>query len=219
MTLLSHHAHIFIGNPRTSKERIFEYLRDEGVDTESQNIYVQETGVFTIGQARELKRFVSQKSTNGQDLFVLILTENFSFQAQHALLKTLEEPKKGVCILFVTPRVHTLLSTLRSRVQLHYLTVSKSISPIDVSVFKNTHVGERIAMVNSYLQKVKNEESENVRHEVHYFLNAYEEKLYEEKKIEKNIKEFEVLFFVKEYITDQGSSVKQLLEHLALMKG
>lgn len=217
MTLLSHHAHIFIGDPKTSKEVVFEYFKKEGIDFHAEvNQYVQETNVFTIEDARNLKRFVSEKSLNGGQSFVVVFTENFSHPAQHALLKTLEEPGFGLCIVFVTPREHTLLSTLKSRVLLHYLEVQKIPSPIPPSIFEKANTAKKISLVDEYLKKVKNDDSQDIKREVTNFLNAYEEYLHENGGVQKYIFQFEAIFFAKEYLHDQGSSAKQLLEYIAL---
>jgi len=217
MTFLSHHAHIFIGDPKTSKEVVFEYFKKEGVDFELEsNQYIQETNVFTIEDARNLKRFVSEKSLDGGRMFVIIFTENFSHPAQHALLKTLEEPGNGVFVVFVTPREHTLLATLKSRALLHYLEVQKIPSPISVSIFQKANPAKKLQLVDEYLKKVKNDDTQDIKREVTHFLNAYEELLHEEGGVKKNISQFDAIFFAKEYLHDQGSSVKQLLEYLAL---
>lgn len=216
MTFLSHHAHICIGDPKTSKEVIFEYFKKDGINIETEtNQYIQETNVFTIEDARNLKRFVSQKSSDGGRTFVIIFTENFSHPAQHALLKTLEEPGEKIYIVFVTPREHTLLLTLRSRVLIHYLQAKEILSPIDISTFKKATPAKKLACIDEFLKKVKHDDSGDVKREVVYFLDSYEKVLYQDG-VQNNIDKLEAVFFVKEYLHDQGSSVKQLLEYLAL---
>lgn len=217
MTILSHHAHIFIGDPKTSKDVVFEYFEKEGVNFETEtNQYIQETNVFTIEDARNLKRFVSEKSNDGGRTFVLIFTENFSHPAQHALLKTLEEPGEGIHIVFVTPREHTLLPTLKSRVLVHYLESHDLPSPINVSIFQKAKPAKKVALIDEYLKKVKGDDSGDIKREITNFLNAYESLLHKNSKLESQVKTFDAIFFAKEYLHDQGSSVKQLLEYVAL---
>lgn len=216
MTILSHHAHIFIGDPKHSKQKVFDFFEHEGIDLSAEKYFLQETNVFTIEDARELKRFVSEKTGEENRVYVLIFTENFSHPAQHALLKTLEEPNKKICICFVAPREHTLLATLKSRVHTHYLQKSEIPSPIDVGIFLKSNKAKRLTLVDNFLKKIKEEDDENLRREAGLFLDAYESALHKTKKLAEFQKQFDAIFFAKEYIHDQGSSAKQLLEYVAL---
>lgn len=222
MTNLSrHHAHIFIGEASTQNNSIvLDYLNQSGLDGEQANLYPFSMELFTIDHARELKQLVSEKSQDGKKIVVLIQTSQFSHPAQHALLKTLEEPQKGVIIIFITPREHLLLPTLKSRVLIHYLASSELVTPIDIKLFEKGNVAKRLKLVDDYLQKIKDDESlhETSRRDALAFLHAYESYLYDLGTLEKRKKEYEAIFFAKEYLSDQGSSVKQLLEYVALVK-
>jgi DNA polymerase III delta prime subunit len=221
MTFRNHHAHIFIGNPESSKDIVLEYLSDEGITPDTSDFHLYELSIFTIDDARELKRLVSQKAKQEGNLVVVVFTENFSHPAQHALLKTLEEPHAGVIIIFVTPREHVLLPTLRSRVMTHYLSPTELVSPIDVKLFEHASIPKKLSLIDDYLKKIKDDEAlhETSRRDALYFLHAYESYLHQNFKVAQKQKEFTAIFFAKEYLHDQGSSVKQLLEYVALIKG
>lgn len=221
MTLQNHHAHIFIGEPNEhSRSVVLGYLETAELGREESDFHIQTMETFTIDDARALKQLVSQKSQSHLKLVVLIETAHFSHQAQHALLKTLEEPHVGVTIIFITPHEHLLLPTLKSRVVVHYLAKSEIISPIDVKIFERVSVGKRLQMVDEYLKKIKDDENlhETSRRDALSFLHAYESHLYSTGELSKRHKEYEAIFFAKEYLSDQGSSVKQLLEYVALVK-
>lgn len=219
--LANHHAHIFIGEVNNHNNTIvLDYLTESGLGGEQTNLYPFSMELFTIDHARELKQLVSEKSQDGKQIVVLIQTSQFSHPAQHALLKTLEEPHKGVTIIFITPREHLLLPTLKSRVLIHYMTPSELVTPIDVKLFEKGNVAKRLKLVDEYLQKIKDDESlhESSRRDALAFLQAYESHLYNLGTIETRKKEYDAIFFAKEYLSDQGSSVKQLLEYVALVK-
>ena len=204
----------------TNRETVLEYLETSEIGQSTSDFSLHSVETFTIDDVRNLKHIVSEKAQENKHMVVLIETTHFSHPAQHALLKTLEEPNQGVTIIFITPHEHLLLPTLKSRVVLHYLSVSEIISPIDVKIFARVNVAKRLKMVDEFLQKIKDDESlhETSRRDALAFLHAYEAHLYQESSLEKSHKEFEAIFFAKEYITDQGSSVKQLLESLALVQ-
>lgn len=54
---------------------------------------------------------------NATRLFVLVGAENMNASAQNKILKTLEEPPKGVCLLLGATRDYGLLPTVKSRVK------------------------------------------------------------------------------------------------------
>lgn len=221
MTLQNHHAYIFIGTPNeSSRSTVMKYLEHSDLGPEFSDFHSKTVETFTIDDARDLKQFVSQKSQTKDKLVVLIETVHFSHQAQHALLKTLEEPYQGITIIFITPHEHLLLSTLKSRVIIHYLASQEIISPIDVKVFERVTPVKRLHMVDGFLKKIKDDEGihQTSRDDASSFLNAYESYLYSLGGVLKRRKEYDAIFFAKEYITDQGSSIKQLLEYVAIAK-
>lgn len=220
MTLKGHHAHIFIGSGTSAKDTVLEYLKEDNITPEHSDFHLYELALFTIDDARELKRLVSEKSHKDKQLVIMVCTDNFSHPAQHALLKTLEEPHQGVLIIFLTSKEHVLLGTLKSRVLIHYLAPEELVSPIDVKIFERASIPKRLQLVDEYLQKIKDDEvlHGSLRRDALYFLHAYEAYLYTTGNLSKKQKEYDAIFFAKEYMSDQGSSVKQLLEFVALKK-
>lgn len=87
------------------------FLSADGLLVEGDN--KREIGIKNI---RELKRRVSQTSWgNGARAVIIDGAENLSRDAQSALLKTLEEPGRGVVFLLITSSPGALFETIRSR--------------------------------------------------------------------------------------------------------
>jgi DNA polymerase-3 subunit delta' len=74
--------------------------------------------IIKIGQIRNIKTFLSQKSINSDRKIVLILDAHLLNEAaSNCLLKTLEEPNNGIFIL-LTSKLNLLLDTIISRCQI-----------------------------------------------------------------------------------------------------
>lgn len=216
MTLLSHHAHIFIGPLATLKDIVFDMLKKEGVLNDDTLLYTQKTTFLTVEDAHDIKQFISQKASTHRNTLAVIFVENFSQPAQNALLKIVEEPGGYSHIIFVTPHEHLLLQTIKSRSLLHYITSDEEISPLPVSPFLRSKPAERLSMIDEYLKKNKNLDSKEVKQEISIFLSSLEKKAYHDALFRKNNALFEAIFFAKKYIMNTGSSTKQLLEYIAL---
>jgi len=74
--------------------------------------------IIKIAQIRNIKNFLSQKSINSGKKIVLIIDAHLLNEAaSNCLLKTLEEPSKGIFIL-LTSKLNLLLDTIISRCQI-----------------------------------------------------------------------------------------------------
>ena len=74
--------------------------------------------IIKIGQIRNIKTFLSQKSITSEKKIVLILDAHLLNEAaSNCLLKTLEEPNNGIFIL-LTSKLNLLLDTIISRCQI-----------------------------------------------------------------------------------------------------
>jgi DNA polymerase III, delta subunit len=70
---------------------------------------------FTIGDASDLVSFNLERNINS---WMVIYFDVFLNDAAQVLLKTLEEPKQGIYIIFVTPHPYLIPQTIRSRVRI-----------------------------------------------------------------------------------------------------
>ncbi len=72
-----------------------------------------------IGEVRQIQFFLSRKPIQSDHNTVVIADAHLlTLPAQHALLKTLEEPPPGALIYLVTTQPDSLLPTILSRVQI-----------------------------------------------------------------------------------------------------
>lgn len=90
-----------------------------GIDTTGANpdFAYSDTFQFDIEQARNLTQW-SRRKPFGERKVHVVQTQTILLEAQHALLKTLEEPAENTHFIFILPSVQTILPTVRSRVQI-----------------------------------------------------------------------------------------------------
>jgi len=134
------------------------------------------------------------------------------------LLKVLEEPASETHFFLLTPIIASLLPTLRSRL----ITLSKTagIKNEDLEkraeLFLKAEKEERLAMVAKIIKEFDKEETSTpLKVYTVSFLDTLETAV--SKREDKTKFDLETLWKVKDYIHDQGSSVKNLLETLALV--
>ena len=79
------------------------------------NIEQQTLSRFTMEDAQRLVEFNLERALGS---WCIVYFDVFMSDAAQALLKTLEEPKEGIYIVFVTPHPYLIPQTIRSRVRL-----------------------------------------------------------------------------------------------------
>jgi DNA polymerase-3 subunit delta' len=83
---------------------------EEGAEAEDLSTFI------VVQQIRELTRLAALAPRRGRRrVFVLDPADRMNFEAQNALLKTLEEPPGSALLILVASRPHQLLATVRSR--------------------------------------------------------------------------------------------------------
>lgn len=111
-----------------------------------------------IDEIRQIQTFLSRKPLQSELNTVIIhQAEKLTLPAQHALLKTLEEPPGNAQIYLVTSLPDMLLPTILSRVQVHHRSINRSIDQTSVershnllnSLLEAKGVGERIQILDS----------------------------------------------------------------------
>jgi len=111
-----------------------------------------------IEEVRQIQTFLSRKPLQSENNTVIIhQAEKLTLPAQHALLKTLEEPPGNSQIFLVTSFPDQLLPTILSRVQLSH---ASAYQPIDTSTLQKSWdlfnrllsakgVGEKLKIIDS----------------------------------------------------------------------
>lgn len=116
-------------------------------------------GSISIKHIRELKVWVHKKPFKAPKKAVLIPeAQNLTLPAQHALLKTLEEPPGDTIIILTAPNPSLLLPTVVSRCQIIKLRSPKSLEkgdfgpevPALLTKLPAMSPGQRLAIVGDY---------------------------------------------------------------------
>ena len=125
------HAHIFcgedgIGKSIISKELSINIIGQSEINRDYVDIieYKLNKGKQSIGIAEVLSIIteINKKPYEGDKKVVIIYnSDRMTTEAQNAFLKTIEEPPKGVYIIFLSESLDSILDTIKSRCQIHEL--------------------------------------------------------------------------------------------------
>ena len=176
---------------------------------------------FGIDESRELIALASLK--NFSEAVFLIGAVSITSEAQQALLKLFEEPQKGTVFILLVPH-GALLPTLKSRMLLYEKQLPAEIKvlgaashqpvifPAQATAFLHSSGKER----SDFIAKILKDE-EGTKERVRDFVNALEAKLVDGHPMSLKVREgLEDIAMVRDYLGDRSSSLKMLLEHLAL---
>lgn len=212
-----HHAYL-LKQDRRVLTNVLEELSQIGLGGEGHpDFFLTSSETFTIDDAREIQKFQSERAVSLPTKTILIATDYFSHAAQHALLKVLEEPKEGVHFFIVTNNTSVLLPTLLSRLITLEAGESESADKVEAraKAFLKGDKDERLKIVQSIVKEFEREETSiPLKTYSAAFLDMLEYKA--GGMSERSHFNFPLLWKVKDYLHDQGSSVKNLLETLAL---
>ena len=123
------HAHLIVGPNGIGKSLIARKFALKILNKEKDHDYVDiihyksNKASFGVDEVRKIIEEVNKKPFEG-DKKVIIIHEGHKLtaQAQNALLKTIEEPPKGVYIILLSESLEVLLDTIKSRCQIYKLT-------------------------------------------------------------------------------------------------
>ncbi len=103
-----HHA-IVLESLRERAHEIFSQLKDE------HDVFFLDKDDISIDDANSIKENANLRANLGQRV-IIVSTNKFGREAEHALLKILEEPPVGTKIIFITPNSKMFSPTILSRV-------------------------------------------------------------------------------------------------------
>ncbi len=168
---------------------------------------------FGIDESRKIKEMQSMKSVGSSKRIFMISTSSITLQAQNAMLKMFEEPTENTHFFIILPSTSFLIDTLLSRVVVIENNFGdKGDKILEAKNFLKITHPERLKMIEKFLKVYKdNKEGKSV---VNYFFGEIEVLL--AKDMKKNINALEEVLQIKKYIFDTSSSLKILLETLAL---
>ncbi|MGL4847645.1 MAG: DNA polymerase III subunit delta' [Clostridium sp.] len=123
------HAHIIVGSEGIGKSKVASIfsamiLGNEPFKKHVDSVeYKPKKASMGVDEVREIIEEVNKKPYEGDKKVIMIYSgEKLTVQAQNALLKTIEEPPKGVFIIILTTTLEQMLETIKSRCQIYKLT-------------------------------------------------------------------------------------------------
>jgi len=206
-------SHAFLLEEREKLlEELLTFFEEIGINTKGNpDLWHREYESFGIGEARELRATQTQGAFAGDKRLFIIRAKAITPEAQNALLKTFEEPTAGTHFFLIVPNRDLLLPTLLSRLMFVGESTKKSIKENSlVGNFLTTTPSKRLELLEEIIK-------EKDRSSAMDFLNGLEISYSESDITKKDIAEFlETLLEFKKYLSQRGSSVKMILEHIAL---
>lgn len=123
------HANLIVGDDGIGKSIIARYLSNQLIkeknDVQSADIvrYYPSSNSFGVDDVRNIINEVNKKPYEGnKKVLILYKCDKLTVQAQNALLKTIEEPPKGVYLILLSDSLEIILDTIKSRCQIYKLT-------------------------------------------------------------------------------------------------
>ena len=122
------HAHLIVGEDGVGKGKLAnilaKFILNGDLDRDYVDIinYSSEKSSFGVDDVRDIIEEVYKKPFE-KDKKVIIIHEGnkLTIQAQNALLKTIEEPPKGVYIIILCESLELILDTIKSRCEIYKL--------------------------------------------------------------------------------------------------
>lgn len=224
-----HHAYLIEGNREEALPALRDLLSGFGVSLSGNPDYREyHHDAFLVEHARLLKSEERLRPVFGEKKYFVITLGSIIDVAQHALLKTLEEPTSGTHFFFIARSRALFLPTLISRFQVlawksdsdtQNLSARESADG-DENIahrFLVAELPERMKIVEKMI-KVKPDEKGRAKEEARVFLALLEHEGY--KKFHSGHAELAPflrnIISAKRELAGRAPSLKLLLEHLAL---
>lgn len=223
-----HHAYLIEGMHTEVVPEILKFLEILDIDiVGNPDFYHLSIDSFKIEDARNLKSLSSEKGFSSKKKIFLISANNFLLEAQNTLLKIFEEPIENTHFFIITPDINTLQKTLISRFYLIRTKMKLENELIEANKFITMPLKNRIDFIKELIVDSSDQIDNNIevvalsstRSKSLKFLNALESTL-QQKLISNpniNIDFFDQLFKVRKFLNQPGSSIKTLMESVALV--
>jgi DNA polymerase III delta prime subunit len=209
-----YHAYCIEGKGEFSKRELLKNLENFlGFKSLSNpDFLLIKTENLGIDEGREIIDFQSKKSFSGDKKIIIIQTNNITREAQNSLLKTFEEPTLNTHFFLLMPNSEVLLPTLKSRLIIHKLKTEEK-NTIGIKFLKESKK-MRLNLVKKIIEEKNREEAIEL-------LDQIAGGFYERKEVKK-MNSGERLFIktlnrLRWYLNDRSSSLKMILEQVALI--
>ena len=194
---MMHHAILF----RTSEPTLFSVTRQP-----SETVVDQIFEKLTIDDVRQIIESAHRRPSEGSEGTCFIVRTSFiTSEAQHALLKLLEEPPETSRFVFVTTASLELLPTVLSRFHIHVDKDSDTLTEAFVN-FSNMSLKDRFEIIEQKLKSKDLAWQESMRAGLITFLRTFRN----------GNAALTDLEFVAANLLTRGASNKMLLDQLAL---
>jgi DNA polymerase III delta prime subunit len=215
--MFSHHAHFIIGDAETLIDVLIARLESEcGILARGNpDVSIHRYDTLKIEDARRLEASQILTSVGGGVKIFIISAYSITHEAQNALLKTLEEPTHNTFFFLIVPRQDSLLPTLKSRLQISALAVANQDEQSkEAHEFLSGSLAARLKTAKG-ISEAKDKEAA-----IKLFSSL--EREYRRRKSptlwsRQDIIALEALAQARSYLSDRGSSVKMLLDYIALI--
>ena len=162
---------------------------------------------LTIDDSRLLNGMGLLRSLSSGPRVFLLALRSITAEAQHSLLKLLEDPAPGVLFFLIAPPGVFLLPTLFSRFSSHSFTPA-SVADTNASSFLSASLPERLSLIGDIIEEKDKKKALD-------FLNALEA-VVEAAKETAPLETLQALVLARSYLSTRSPSVKMILESLAL---
>ncbi len=204
-----HHTNICIGN-RADIITDIDALISTFVDsTKHIERLIYEYDKFLIADARHIFSIHLHKTAQDSMQIIGIAFNSTNTESQNSLLKMLEEPRANTYFFIIIPNKKIILDTVLSRAQVFEYKKEIEISKETEKFIKSTPA-KRLELVKNILDDLKAEKI--TKQNIIEFIEEIEKYVHNKK----NMTLLKRILEIKEYLKDQGASVKQLLEYIAV---
>jgi DNA polymerase-3 subunit delta' len=205
-----HHTNICTGNRVAILQDINHLVSQYSKTIKKIEHLIYEYDKFLIKDAEHIFSRHIHKVAEDEMQVVCIAFNSTNLESQNSILKILEEPPRNTYFFLIVPNKKIILPTVLSRAQIFEYKREIMISK-ETEKFIKSSPAQRLDFVKKIVDDIKNEKTN--KQNIIEFIEEIEKYLYEKK----NIKLLKRIVEIKEYLKDQGASVKQLLEYLAIV--
>lgn len=216
-----YHTYIIESHDSDTAQLLIDELESRSyIQKQSPDFLYQIHDAFAVSDSVRIKEWHSEKGLNENKRICIISTKFINHDAEQTLLKILEEPNTNTHFFIILPNASVLLDTIKSRA--HILKIDENnITPKYSEDFIKASIPDRLKIVEEVIEKNKeNENSGGLRHEAISLINGIEKIIYKRWKSgnDSNLSFIlEELSKSREYLSIPGSSVKMILENIAIV--
>lgn len=217
-----HHAYLIEGMREEILPEILSFMKVLGVATSGNPDFCEiHIDNFKMDEAMLLKGMTNEKSYSSDKKIFIVSANNFSLDAQHALLKMFEEPKEDTHFFLIIPDKNALLDTLVSRFYIISPTLGVGEELKEAERFIKMSINARVNFLKDFLIEEESEDEvaiDSIRAKSLRFLNNLEIVLHHKFKDNfSKVDYFYQIFKVRKFLRQPGASTKSLMESLALV--